>query len=87
MAQDIVVLDAFELGETPPLRIRMPAGALDERRIERLKAILSEFPGESPVYLDLGDNKVLRLHHQFCVNLDKAVGELRVAFGHDAIVL
>jgi hypothetical protein len=28
---------------------------------------------------------VLRLNDQFNVNRDKAIGEIRVAFGHDAI--
>jgi DNA polymerase-3 subunit alpha len=87
MAQDLTVLHAHELGETAPLRIKVPATSFDDRRLERLKAILSEFPGESPVFLLLGENKVLRLNDQFSVDLDKAVGELRVAFGHDAIVL
>ena len=87
LAQDIAVVDVGSLGSNPTLRLRLPAGALDERRIERLKAILSEFPGESPVLLDIGDNKVIRLNDEFRVDVDKAVGELRVAFGHDAIVL
>jgi DNA polymerase III subunit alpha len=87
MAQDITVLDATELGQTPPLHLRIPAGAFDDRRLERLKAILAEFPGESPVFLHLGDAQVLRLSDQFCVDLDKAVGELRVAFGYDAVIL
>jgi DNA polymerase-3 subunit alpha len=87
MAQDISLVDSAELAANRPLRLRLPPGALDERRIERLKAILSEFPGESPVLVDIGDNKVVRLNDEFRVNLDQAVGELRVAFGHDAVVL
>ena len=31
--------------------------------------------------------KILRLADEFCVDLDRVVGELRVAFGHDAVML
>ena len=85
MAQEISVVDVAELAANPPLRLRIPVSQLDDRRLDRLKAILSEFPGESPVFLDLGDGNVLRLNEQFNVNLGKVIGELRVAFGHDAI--
>ncbi len=35
--------------------------------------------------LDLG-NQVLRLADDFRVDVDRSVGELRVAFGHDAVL-
>jgi DNA polymerase-3 subunit alpha len=85
MAQEVSVVDVAELAANPPLRLHIPASALNELRLDRLKAILSEFPGESPVFLDLGEGRVLRLNDQFNVNRDKAIGEIRVAFGHDAI--
>ena len=44
-------------------------------------------PGESPVFLHLGEGKVLRLPDEYRVDLPRVVGELRVAFGHDAVVL
>jgi DNA polymerase-3 subunit alpha len=87
IAQEITVLDANELGATPPLRLKVPANVMDDRRLARLQEIITEFPGESPVYLHLDENQVVKLHDQFCVNLDKAVGELRVAFGADAVML
>ena len=31
--------------------------------------------------------KVLRLSDEFCVDLDRVVGELRMLLGHDAVVL
>ena len=42
---------------------------------------------ESPVYLHIGAGKVLRLSDEFCVDLDRVVGELRMLLGHDAVVL
>ena len=35
----------------------------------------------------IGQGKVLRLADDFCVDLDRVVGELRMALGHDAVVL
>ena len=40
----------------------------------------------SLVILDLG-TQVLRLSDDFRVDIDHAVGELRMAFGHDAVLL
>jgi DNA polymerase-3 subunit alpha len=71
----------------PPLRLNLPAAVLSEERIDRLKAMLAEHPGESPVYLHLGEGKVLRLPDQHRVDLPRVVGELRIAFGHEAVVL
>ena len=47
-------------GPAPPLRLRIPATALDELTIQRLKRILRDHPGDSLVMLDIG-TQVLRL--------------------------
>ena len=66
--------------------LRIPATSLDELSIQRLKRILRDHPGDSVVMLDLG-TQVLRLSDEFRVDVDRVVGELRMAFGHDAVVL
>jgi DNA polymerase-3 subunit alpha len=71
----------------PPLRIRLPELSLSEERIGVLKRLLSDHPGPSQVLLDLGPGKVLRLADDFSVDVHRVVGELRVAFGHDAVLL
>jgi DNA polymerase-3 subunit alpha len=38
------------------------------------------------VLLHLGEGKILRLSDEFSVDYGRVVGELRVAFGHDAVV-
>jgi DNA polymerase-3 subunit alpha len=63
------------------------AAALDQIRIDELKRILMDHPGPSPVMLALGQGKVLRLADDFNVDVDRVAGELRVAFGHDAVML
>ena len=61
----------------PPLRLRLPALGLSEERIGTLKRLLGDHPGESPVFLHLGEGKVLRLADEYCVDLPRVVGELR----------
>ena len=46
----------------PPLRLNLPAAVLSEERIDRPQgACWASIPGESPVFLHLGERKVLRL--------------------------
>ena len=48
-----------------------PPTSLDEERIDQLKGILREHPGDSPVFLHLGERQVLRLPDEFRVDLDR----------------
>jgi DNA polymerase-3 subunit alpha len=86
ICQSVDVLENLESGAAPTLTLRVPATSLDELKIQRLKRILREYPGESPVLLDLGQH-LLRLSDEFRVDVDLSVGELRMAFGHDAVLL
>jgi DNA polymerase-3 subunit alpha len=87
IGQTITVLQGLDDGPAPPLRLRLPSTSLDELRIRRLKRILHEHPGDSIVMVDIGQGKVLKLADEFRVDLDRAVGELRMAFGHEAVLL
>jgi DNA polymerase-3 subunit alpha len=71
-----LVLDGAE-----PLHVVLAEGALDDSRVARLRELLSEHPGPSPVYLHVG-TKVVRLAQGF--NVDTSPGllaELRVLLG------
>jgi DNA polymerase-3 subunit alpha len=85
LAQDISVVELSAAAE--PLRIRLPATVLSEDRIGELKRLLADHPGESPVLLDLGGGTVLRLPDEHRVDLGRIIGEVRVKFGHDAVLL
>jgi DNA polymerase III subunit alpha len=87
IAQTINVLSGLSDGPAPPMRLRLPSTSLDELKIQRLKRILRDHPGDSIVQIDIGQGKVLRLSDEFRVDIDRSVGELRMAFGHDAVVL
>jgi len=87
MAQEITIIEGLDTASASPLRLRVPATSLNELKIHQIRKILREHPGDSPVYLHIGQGKVLRLADEFCVDLDRVVGELRMALGHDAVVL
>jgi DNA polymerase-3 subunit alpha len=87
IAQDVQVLSGLGDGPAPPMRLMLPSHSLDELKIHRLKRILRDHPGDSVVQVDIGQGKVLRLADEFRVDIDRAVGELRMAFGHDAVLL
>ena len=83
----VTVLSGLSDGPSTPLRLRLPSTSLDELRIQRLKRILRDHPGDSVVQIDIGQGKVLRLSDEFRVDIDRSVGELRMAFGHEAVLL
>jgi DNA polymerase-3 subunit alpha len=87
IGQTITVLQGLDDGPAAPLRLRLPASSLDELKIQRLKRILKEHPGDSVVMVDLGQGKILKLSDEFRVDLDRSVGELRMAYGHEAVLL
>ncbi|HZB40770.1 MAG TPA: DNA polymerase III subunit alpha [Ilumatobacter sp.] len=87
IALDIRVLAGLAENAAASLRLALPSHALDELRIQRLKRILRDHPGDSVVLIELGRGKVLRLSDEFRVDIDRAAGELRMAFGHEAVLL
>ncbi|MGD9998833.1 MAG: DNA polymerase III subunit alpha [Ilumatobacteraceae bacterium] len=87
MAQDITILEGLDTSSNLPLHLRIPATALSELKIHQLRRILRDHPGDSVVLLHIGQGKILRLADEFCVDLDRVVPELRVALGHDAVML
>jgi len=87
IGQTVNVLHGLDDGPAVPLRLRMPSTSLDELKIHRLKRILKEHPGDSVVMVDIGMGQVLKLADEFRVDVDRSVGELRMAFGHEAVLL
>jgi DNA polymerase-3 subunit alpha len=74
-------------GEAFPLRVKVAPAALSEILIEDLKRLLGEHPGDSPVLLHLGEEKVLRLPEAWTVDVAPGLlAELRVLLGPTAIM-
>ncbi len=64
-----------------PLHLQLPVRALTEDRVDRLKKVLGDHPGESPVLLHVG-TKCLRLDAAWGVDPSTGLlGELRVLLG------
>ncbi|HET9058647.1 MAG TPA: DNA polymerase III subunit alpha [Acidimicrobiales bacterium] len=71
----------LSLDGAEPVHVVLPVHALDDDRVARLRALLAEHPGESPVYLHVG-TKVVRLAAEFNVNASPGLlAELRVLLG------
>jgi DNA polymerase III subunit alpha len=86
MAIDVNIVEGLD-NASAALRLRVPSTSLDEMKIHQIRKILGDHPGDSRVYLLIGHGKILRLADEFCVDLDRAVGELRMLLGHDAVML
>ncbi|CAN5721460.1 DNA polymerase III subunit alpha [soil metagenome] len=75
-----------DLSDDPPLRLRVPPHHLSDERVRDLKDLLVKFPGDSKVYLHVGE-QVVRLPDGWSVDRGSGlVAELRVVFGADCLV-
>ena len=70
----------------PELRLNLPLDTIARNRIDELRSILRRHPGDSPVYLHVGPDKILELGREFAVQIDRVVPDLRVAFGIDVVL-
>ena len=87
IVRDIEIFEPMIDG-APPMRISVSPNRLSDDVIERLKALLRDFPGDSEVFLHIGPRQVMRLPDPFTVDANGGlVGELRVLFGAEAVLL
>ena len=81
-------LERFEpvVDGNPPLHINLRPAALSDELLGALKALLSEHPGESQVFLHIGERQVLLLPDTFAVLATAGLlAELRELLGPDAV--
>jgi len=84
VAMDVEVFDGVTDG-APPVRIKLPT-AVPDHLVARLRALISEHPGESPVFLHVGQ-QVVRLSDHDCVDTNRGfVGAVREALGADCLL-
>jgi DNA polymerase-3 subunit alpha len=68
-------------GGAEPLHVHLPLHALSDERVDRLKKVLGEHPGVSPVFLHVGA-KSIRLAAEFAVDTSRGLqAELRELLG------
>ena len=78
----VVPQNLFE--KVPELLIMLPSGFTPER-LETLKSVIADFPGQSPVKVQLTGGKIFDLGSHGLVDFEKAVGPLRLTFGSHAV--
>jgi DNA polymerase-3 subunit alpha len=70
----------------PPLRLKLPLATLTDTTVDSLKVLLLDHPGDSPVYLHVGET-VLKLPDEFCVDARNGLcAEVRVLLGPNAVI-
>jgi DNA polymerase-3 subunit alpha len=92
MRDDLPKLTALEMKRPalvldggPPLTVRLPLHALSDTVVAELKELLARHPGDSPVFLRVGD-KTLRVPEAFTVDTRNGLcAELRVLLGADCL--
>jgi len=86
IAMDILPVEVIEDSTSAPLRLRLPAHALDEHRVDSLKRLLTAHPGPSPVLVEVGSQTV-RLSDEFRVDESNGLrAELLAEFGPGTLV-
>jgi DNA polymerase-3 subunit alpha len=86
VAMGVEIFDGITDG-APPLRLKVPPQQLSERLLAKLRGLLDQFPGESEVFLHLGDGPVVRLPSKFNVGVTPGlIGEIRVLFGPGSLL-
>jgi DNA polymerase-3 subunit alpha len=70
----------------PPVHLELPLATLTDATVDRLKGVLLEHPGDSPVFLHAGEI-VLRLAEEFCVDARNGLlAEVRVLLGPNSVL-
>lgn len=87
ICQEVEVLQTTELEKTRPVRVHLPVERVQPDTIEELKVLLSAHPGDSEVFLHLGERQVLKLPDDYSVDaLGGVMAEIRVLLGADSVL-
>jgi len=87
ICQSVDVLRTSELDGAKPVRVHLPLERVRPETIDELKGLLAAHPGDSDVFLHLGDRQVLRLPEDYSVDpASGLVAEIRVLLGADAVL-
>ena len=75
-----------DLSDSPPLRVRVAPHVLSDSKVKDLKDVLVKFPGDSKVYLHVGEQVVMLPPAWSVERGGSLVSELRALFGAECIV-
>jgi DNA polymerase III subunit alpha len=86
IAQGFEVLEVSD-HDHEPLRLRIPPQLVSPQTVTQLKAVLSEHPGEAPVYLHVGEGQILRLDSKWRVTTSNGLlGQITTVLGPGAVI-
>jgi DNA polymerase-3 subunit alpha len=87
ICHEIEVFRTSDLEEVRPVHVHLPIERVRPETVAELKGLLASHPGDSEVFLHLGDRQVLRLPPDYCVDpASGLVAEIRVLLGADAVL-
>jgi DNA polymerase-3 subunit alpha len=81
--QKLAVLDNIH-ERAPEILVQLASG-FSGQDLAVLKGIIADYPGASPVKIMLTSGKIFDTGAEFCVDLTKAIGPLRLHFGVHAV--
>jgi DNA-directed DNA polymerase III PolC len=87
IAQSVDLVEVSDADSGEPLRLRVPLRLVSPATVDRLKSVLADHPGGSPVFLHLGERQVLRLPDQWRVDASSGLmGAIGTVLGPGAVV-
>jgi len=87
ICHEIEVFRTSDLEEVRPVHVHLPIERVRPETVAELKGLLASHPGDSEVFLHLGDRQVLRLPPDYCVDpASGLVAEIRVLLGAEAVL-
>jgi len=84
--RDLERFDAIS-DESPPVRLKVDPNRLDDQLVRELRTLFNEFPGDSDVFIHVGETTVIQLPDHVTVNPTTGLlGELRVLLGSTGVM-
>jgi DNA polymerase-3 subunit alpha len=88
VVSQVEVIDADALAREKPITLVVRPSQLSDHAVADLKSCLLEHPGRTPVVIDLGAPKLIRLNDNYTVDTGNGlIADLRVLFGADSVQL
>ncbi|MFW2380799.1 MAG: DNA polymerase III subunit alpha [Acidimicrobiales bacterium] len=86
MVSQVEVVDADALAREKPVTITVRPDQLSDAAVADLKACISDHPGTTPIVIDMGTPKLIRLSDAYTVDTKNGLfADLRVLFGAHCI--
>ncbi len=86
VCQEVIKPELVPMGQAVPVKINLPIHSASEGMVQKLKDLIADHPGVSPVVIMLGD-KSLQLTEEFCVEPSNGfMGAIKELLGANAVL-